>query len=443
MSPPPSQQLRLLLGDGAGGFGPPTNISYSGPCPSGPNCIGGAGQIRAGDINNDGNLDLAFNSSSEITGVILGSGDGTFGPGTAYVNGERAIALGDLNNDGYLDLIGGGANGQNMIRLNNGDGDFIQWSRTDIEVADVDGDGDQDVLVGNVGTINVLLNTGDGTFSKLPNIVFSAGSLAVGDFDRDGFPDMAITSGDGMIRIFLGVGDGTFSAPTNFAAGASPTNITVADFDGDGNLDLAVSNSVNHYVSILEGDGAGSFGAPTNYPDPIDLNVLHTPVQVMADDLNGDGQLDIAVMSSANDKVVVILNTTPVLRCNGLTPTIVGTEGDDHIVGTSGDDVIASLGGDDTVLGRGGNDTICLGDGADFGDGGAGGDWIAGENGNDDLWGRRGRDRLIGGKGYDLLRGGWGNDRLFGGGGDDVALALTMSTAEAVLIQPQPTVKAW
>jgi VCBS repeat-containing protein len=117
--------------------------------------------------------------------------------------------------------------------------------------------------------------------------------------------------------------------------------------------------------------------------------------------------------------------------CDGLTPTIVGTSGDDVIVGTWGDDIISGLGGADTIDGRGGDDIICGGYGTDFiegghGDdrilGGGGIDMIYGQGGEDTIFGEAGKDWLFGGSAADTLDGGAHGDRLFGGGGDDILL---------------------
>ena len=154
--------LRLLLGNGAGGFGGPINISANGPSDT--------YKVRAADVNNDGNLDIVTaNNGPQTLSVILGSGDGTFALAENYPflgnQGGRAVGLGDLNNDGYLDLIGGGCCAQTVVYLNSGDGrfgfaaayqDVINSSRTDIRVADLDGDGNQDVLVANTVNINVF-----------------------------------------------------------------------------------------------------------------------------------------------------------------------------------------------------------------------------------------------------------------------------------------------
>lgn len=105
--------------------------------------------------------------------------------------------------------------------------------------------------------------------------------------------------------------------------------------------------------------------------------------------------------------------------CNGLVPTIVGTNGDDVLTGTSGADVIAGLGGDDVISGRGGNDTMCGHGGSDVINGGGGADFIRGGEGADTLSGGPGKDKLHGGKRADRLSGNKGDDRLYGNKGDD------------------------
>jgi hypothetical protein len=91
------------------------------------------------------------------------------------------------------------------------------------------------------------------------------------------------------VSILLGNGDGTFTGPTNFAAGTNAISVAMGDFNGDGKQDLAVANSGANNVSILLGDGAGSFGAPTNFP------VSGNPGSVAVGDFNGDGKQDLAV----------------------------------------------------------------------------------------------------------------------------------------------------
>src|SRR5262249_38340245 len=93
---------------------------------------------------------------------------------------------------------------------------------------------------------------------------FDAGSfpvsVAVGDFNGDGALDLAVANQDfGRVSVLLGNGDGSFQAPRSLSAGSHPTSVAVGDFNGDGALDLAVGNRDSNNVSVLLGDGDGSF----------------------------------------------------------------------------------------------------------------------------------------------------------------------------------------
>jgi FG-GAP-like repeat len=92
------------------------------------------------------------------------------------------------------------------------------------------------------------------------------GQSATGDFNRDGRLDLAVTNQNtNSVSILLGNGNGTFGAPTNFAAGTSPRSLAVGDFNGDRSQDLVLVNAFSANVSILLGNGNGTFGAATNF----------------------------------------------------------------------------------------------------------------------------------------------------------------------------------
>lgn len=121
-------------------------------------------------------------------------------------------------------------------------------------------------------------------------------SIAVGDFNHDGKLDLAVASGccsAGGVSILIGRGDGTFEPSVYYPAGKQPFSIVAGDFNQDGNLDLAVANSLSNYVSILLGNGDGSFRpGPQNPP-------LSVPaIFVTVGDLNGDGIPDLVTMGS-------------------------------------------------------------------------------------------------------------------------------------------------
>jgi hypothetical protein len=175
-----------------------------------------------------------------------------------------------------------------------------------VAVGDFNGDGIPDLAVphraGN--SVSVYLGTGAGTFGTQVSYAtgVSPGGIAAGDFNGDGNLDLVVANYiDGTVGILLGNGDGTFQTQITFPTGEEPTNVTVGDFNNDGNLDLAVTNEGDDTVSILLGNGDGTFQTQVTYPTGI------SPVGVVVGDFNGDGSLDLAVVSSADNIVSVLL----------------------------------------------------------------------------------------------------------------------------------------
>jgi len=145
-------------------------------------------------------------------------------------------------------------------------------------------------------------------FSAPPRRDFAAGShptsVAVGDFNGDGTPDLAVANGDSTtVSILLGTGTGSFGAASNFTAGTSPASVAVADFNGDGTPDLAVANAGSRNVSILLGTGIGTFGEASNFLAGT------SPTSVAVGDFNGDGTADLVVATSGSPTVSVLLGT--------------------------------------------------------------------------------------------------------------------------------------
>ncbi|HWN99101.1 MAG TPA: VCBS repeat-containing protein, partial [Blastocatellia bacterium] len=164
-------------------------------------------------------------------------------------------------------------------------------------------------------TVSILAGTGTGSFGAKTD--FGTGSLpvsvAVGDFNGDGELDLAVANlgsvfvndtGAGTVSILLGAGTGSFGAKTDLGTGSRQSSVAVGDFNGDGNLDLAVANSYSTAVSILLGTGTGSFGAKT------DFGTGFSAGRVAVGDFNGDGKLDLAV--AIGGPVSILLNTGPI-----------------------------------------------------------------------------------------------------------------------------------
>ncbi len=259
----------ILLGNGNGSF-VPSSAAFANAFAMPINAL------NAADFNADGNLDLAIvNGIGYQSFVALGYGNGAFNTaGDLYSSGFSAgAAVGDFNGDGKLDvaMASGGTTaypGSGVaVSLGNGDGTFTLASGSPIPLgqylsaivaADFNGDGKLDLAVtDSLGTaVIILLGNGDGTFGAPTTIPVGRGpdAIVAADFNNDGKLDLAIANyGDGTITLLLGNGDGTFTqaAGSPYAVGQYPYQITVADFNGDGKLDLATANLGDGTVSIL------------------------------------------------------------------------------------------------------------------------------------------------------------------------------------------------
>lgn len=221
----------------------------------------------------------------------------------------------DSNHDGKLDIAlqrGFGANNVNSL-LGNGDGTFTKirsyhgpGQPNRVAAGDFNGDGKQDLAIAFLaptytGTVGILLGNGDGTFGNAHevNTAQPVNAIVVGDFNGDGKLDVAITTGQyatagADIELLLGNGDGTLQAPTVITSLPwYTTALSVTDLNADGKLDLVSNgaNITNGQLTVLLGNGNGTFQTPQSY-----TNASLTVAQTIAiADLNGDGNLDVAV----------------------------------------------------------------------------------------------------------------------------------------------------
>ncbi|MFC1586972.1 beta strand repeat-containing protein [Planctomycetota bacterium] len=302
--------LSVLLGNGNGTFAGKVDYGTGSSSDS----------ITNEDFNHDGNLDLAVtNSSNDNLSILLGNGNGTFAAKADYATGDapKGITIGDFDKNGNVDLAVVNENDNDVsILLGNGNGTFadkVNYAVGDapfrITSGDFDNDGQFDLAVTNWGDadISILLNTtvpGADTFTAKVDYVLGnfPYRIAVGDYNKDGDLDLALTNWFGNnVSILLGNGNGTFAAKVDYAVGTTPYEIINGDFDNDGNLDLAVTNYGDDNVSILLGIGDGTFAAKVDYA------VVDGPYGLTIGDFDHDGVLDLAVANFLADFISILL----------------------------------------------------------------------------------------------------------------------------------------
>jgi hypothetical protein len=320
----------------AGSFLAPVNYTVN-PYPTG---------IVTGDFNRDGNTDLAMTVCGDLncatTGsvqLLLGQGDGTFILGNVFIAGPfgttaDTMASGDFNGDGTPDLVvvNNGINkfGDVSVLIADGNGGFLPpvsypvigstpvW----VAVADFNGDHKLDLAVSvtTTNSVSILLGNGDGTFQPAVSyaVESSPQGITVGDLNGDGHPDVVAanqcgvdpTCRQGTISVLLGNGDGTFQKELSFNGGLSPLSVTVADFNGDGHLDVAVADACgtdpkcvsNGSVGVLLGNGDGTLQPLVSYPA-----TAGATVRLTVGDFNGDHHPDVVALSSQTPNITVFL----------------------------------------------------------------------------------------------------------------------------------------
>jgi len=347
------------------GTGFATGVSHwTGPYPAG---------VIVADVNRDGNPDIiAINDYENGLSVLIGAGDGSFqdahqgysfgtlfwyAPVVADFNGDRVPDLitaqyspGFVTPLSYLQGVGDGtflaaldqfwqqsndnsyagayANGMATSDFNHdGRPDFVVGNYGDahlgvlvfltnsgaaiapptnygsggglwfVATADFDGDGNSDIAASDsfTGNVELFLGKGDGTFQSaqaFPALSGTAYGIVAGDFNQDGKPDIAV-AGSSSVAVLLNDGSKGFLAPVAYPLNSLGWEMVSVDLNGDGKLDLAITQSQSHYISILLGNGDGSF---QSLPDA-DIT-SYGPLGIASGDFNGDGKFDLAVTAA-------------------------------------------------------------------------------------------------------------------------------------------------
>jgi hypothetical protein len=301
--------VSVLLGNGSVKFQDPASFA-TGDSPV---------SVAVADFDGDTVPDIVTaNGDSNNVSVLLGNGDATFQKPDSFEAGDGAVfvAAADLNGDDFPDIVtANDLGGDVSVLLGNGDGTFqdpASFAAGDgpvfVVVANLDGDGFPDLVTANRDSSNlsVLLGNGDGTFQAATFL--TAGdvpvAVAVADLDGDDFLDLATANRDSNnASVLLGNGDGTFQAATFYQTGIAPVSIAIDTLFGEIKIvvkndnpppeffnkflpdvfpDLVTANRDSNNVSVLLGNGDGSFNAAYHYATG------NAPVSVALYNLNGD-----------------------------------------------------------------------------------------------------------------------------------------------------------
>ncbi|MFP4502307.1 MAG: FG-GAP repeat domain-containing protein [Candidatus Hydrogenedentota bacterium] len=306
--------LSLLPGAAGGTFDPAVHVPLD-DLPT---------RLAVADFDSDGVDDVAcvlFSAETSQTrgAVAVLAGDGAGGLGSARVfgagKGSIDVAAADIRGDSQPDLIVANSTGDNIsLLLGRGDGSFETDERfrvggrpRAIEAGDFNEDGMVDLAVTNLETGDISVLLGDGAARLAPEAALSftgvPRALALGDLNNNNHTDIVATDlFGGQVAVYLGRGDGTFQNARRASAlagggGSELRSVTLADFDNDGNLDVAVGNARQDVVAVLLGDGTGALGAATEF------SARNFPLGVSASDMDGDGNADVVLANGfdAND----------------------------------------------------------------------------------------------------------------------------------------------
>jgi hypothetical protein len=324
-------QVKIIVGVGDGTFVGQQGASYF-PVQAQPL------YLVAGDFNEDGVIDIATNNTTGGSiSILLADGEGYFEDAVNYPtnSGEtypKGLAAADFNNDGHIDLALGAGTNKFGIRLGVGDGTFGSATYTMLAVdsgiyflvsADLNNDGNEDVVTANMlqDTVSILLGNGTGGFAAPVHMPVgdTPYSVTIEDIDGDDFMDLLVANFESdNVSVHRGIGDGTFVEPVNYAV-ETPKSIAVDDFNDDGVLDfVATNNGGTGSIAVFLGTGNGTFENAVSF-----TSEEFYPSTAITGDFNNDGKTDI-ITSNYNSGDNGEKNISVFLNC--MVPTVETTD---------------------------------------------------------------------------------------------------------------------
>ena len=314
---------KLMLGGRLGGFA--ADRTFDGG-------VMDATVVALGDVDGDGDLDIIL-GSIEGSELLINDGTGSYSKDARFpgwITQTHAVVCGDVDGDGDLDIVFGNGfhmGGPNQLLINDGSGGFSARTlpggssavTTSLAFADLDADGDLDLLVGNCPTFRqedttganiLLLNDGTGEFtvdSSFPgSSAHRALTVAFGDLNGDGTLDIFIGNADFLgngnedfrtNQILLNQGSGSFIEDTSFDGGNKMTRgAALGDADGDGDLDILLGTTSPYPNELLLNDGSGGFSSASDFPGSGGVGAWGGAVAFL--DVDADGALDILIGNS-------------------------------------------------------------------------------------------------------------------------------------------------
>lgn len=282
--------------------------------------------VALGDVDNDGDLDMAVaNQAGNSVTIRLNDGRGDYpneAPGSPLVgiNSATAVKFADVNNDGLLDLIAV-ANGANQVfvRINSGGGNFTTNAPNspligfnlpfNAALADYDADGDLDLAVSNDigGNVIVRLNNGLGDFlTPAPGSPFAVAAntfgISAGDVDNDGDIDIVAAGLTAGAYVLFNDGVARFTLGSNISGGMDVRAVVLGRINNDDFLDLVQVNQTSNDVTVRFNDGSGGFGAAMTYPMGV------APRTAVLADIDGDTDVDLLTANNDPFGMIVRLN---------------------------------------------------------------------------------------------------------------------------------------